>query len=96
VSAHVPPGDPGSTVDWEVLARLGGTPVMLKTVGRLESVCDALVAGGRDPETAVAVIQDGTLPTQRVVVTTLAAAARDAAEVASPAVVVIGEVVGLR
>ena len=96
VSAHVPPGDPGSTVDWDALARLGGTLVLLMAVGRLESVCQALLDGGRDPKTAVAVVQDGTLPTQRVVVTTLADAAVDAAGVGSPAVVVVGEVVGLR
>ncbi|MCW2570184.1 MAG: cysG [Frankiales bacterium] len=96
VSAHLPPGDPGSTVDWDALARLGGTVVLLMAVGRLESVCAALIAGGREAHTPVAVVQDGTLPSQRVVVTTLRDAARDAADVKSPAVVVVGEVVGLR
>jgi uroporphyrin-III C-methyltransferase/precorrin-2 dehydrogenase/sirohydrochlorin ferrochelatase len=96
VSAHVPPGDPGSTVDWEALARLGGTLVLLMAVGRLEAVCVALMEGGRPTGTPVAVVQDGTLPTQRVVVTTLGEAARDAAHVRAPAVVVIGDVVGLR
>jgi uroporphyrin-III C-methyltransferase/precorrin-2 dehydrogenase/sirohydrochlorin ferrochelatase len=96
VSAHVPPGDPGSTVDWDALARLGGTIVLLMAVGRMASVCTALLDAGRDPKTPVAVIQDGTLPTQRVVVTTLLDAAQDAADVVSPAVVVIGDVVGLR
>jgi len=51
VSAHLPPGDPGSTVDWGALARLGGTLVLLMAVGRLPAVCDALVAGGRTPRT---------------------------------------------
>lgn len=96
VSAHVAPGDPASTVDWDALARLGGTIVLLMAVGRLASVCEALVAGGRDPKTPVAVVQDGTLPTQRVVASTLRDAARDAADVVAPAVVVIGDVVGLR
>ena len=96
VSAHVPPGDPASTVDWDALARLGGTVVLLMAVGRLESACAALVAGGRSADTPVAVVQDGTLATQRVVVSTLRDAARDAADVSSPAVVVIGDVVGLR
>ncbi|MCU1590716.1 MAG: cysG [Frankiales bacterium] len=96
VSAHLPPGDPGSTVDWDALARLGGTVVLLMAVGRLESVCAALVAGGRDAATPVGVVQDGTLPSQRVIVTTLRDAARDSADVKSPAVVVIGDVVGLR
>jgi uroporphyrin-III C-methyltransferase/precorrin-2 dehydrogenase/sirohydrochlorin ferrochelatase len=96
VSAHVAPGDPGSTVDWDALARLGGTVVLLMAVGRLEQVCAALIAGGRDSATPVAVVQDGTLPSERVIVTTLADAAADAADVKSPAVVVVGEVVGLR
>ena len=96
VSAHLPPGDPGSTVDWDALARLGGTLVLLMAVGRLPAVCAALVAGGRDPGTPVAVVQDATLPTQDTVVTTLADAAVDAAHVRAPAVVVVGEVVGER
>lgn len=96
VSAHLPPGDPGSTVDWDALARLGGTLVLLMAVGRLAQVCAALVAGGRDPGTPVAVVMDGTLPTQQVLTTTLAQAAHDAAQVRAPAVVVIGEVVHSR
>ena len=93
VSAHVPPGDPGSTVDWDALARLGGTVVLMMAMGRLATACAALVAGGRKPDTPVAVVQDATLPTQRVVVTTLARAGIDAAGVRAPAVVVIGDVV---
>ena len=93
VSAHLPPGDPGSTVDWQVLARLGGTLVLLMAVGRLGEVCAALVAGGRAATTPVAVVQEASLPTQATVVTTLADAAHDAAGVRAPAVVVVGEVV---
>ncbi len=96
VSAHLPPGDPGSTVDWDALARLGGTLVLLMGVDRLGAVCDALVAGGRPPGTPVAVVSDGSLPSQSTVVSTLADAAADAAGVRPPAVVVVGEVVGLR
>jgi uroporphyrin-III C-methyltransferase/precorrin-2 dehydrogenase/sirohydrochlorin ferrochelatase len=96
VSAHLAPGDPGSTVDWDALARLGGTVVLLMAVGRLREVCAALVAGGRDGATPVAVVQDGTLPTQQTLVTTLAQAAADTTQVRAPAVVVVGEVVGKR
>ena len=96
VSAHLPPGDPGSTVDWDALARLGGTVVLLMAIGRLAACCTALVVGGRDASTPVAVVQDAALPTQRTIVTTLARAAVDAAQVRAPAVVVIGEVVDLR
>lgn len=93
VSAHLPPGDPGSTVDWDALARLGGTLVLMMSVGRLTAACAALVAGGRSTDTPVAVVQDATLPTQRTVVTTLGRVEQDAADVRAPAVVVIGEVV---
>jgi uroporphyrin-III C-methyltransferase/precorrin-2 dehydrogenase/sirohydrochlorin ferrochelatase len=90
VSAHLPPGHPGSTVDWEALARLGGTLVLLMSVGRLTAVAQALVAAGRGPETPVAVVQDGTLATQTVAYATLATAAE--LDLKPPAVVVIGEV----
>lgn len=96
VSAHLPPGDPASTVDWGSLARVGGTLVLLMAVGRLPAVCAALVAGGRGADTPVAVVQDATLPTQATIVTTLARAAEDAAGARAPAVVVVGEVVALR
>ena len=96
VSAHLPPGDPASTVDWDALARLGGTLVLLMAVGRLGEVCAALVAGGRAPSTPVAVVQDASLPTQTTVVTTLADASVDAAGARAPAVVVFGEVVAER
>jgi uroporphyrin-III C-methyltransferase / precorrin-2 dehydrogenase / sirohydrochlorin ferrochelatase len=93
VSAHLPPGDPGSTVDWEALARLGGTLVLLMAVGRLPAACAALVAGGRAPSTPVAAVQDASLPSQRTVVGTLAEPPLD---VSAPAVVVVGEVVAER
>jgi uroporphyrin-III C-methyltransferase/precorrin-2 dehydrogenase/sirohydrochlorin ferrochelatase len=96
VSAHLPPGDPGSTVDWEALARLGGTLVLLMAVERLPAVCAALLAAGRGPDTPVAVVQDATLPGQATVVTTLARASVDCAGVRAPAVVVVGEVVAAR
>jgi len=94
ISAHLPPGDPGSTVHWDALARVGGTLVLLMAVDRLALVCTALIAGGRSDGTPVAVIENGTLPTQAVHVATLATAGELA--VSAPAVVVIGEVVGMR
>ena len=96
VSAHLAPGAPGSTVDWDALARLGGTLVLLMAVGRLPQVCAALLQGGLVADTPVAVVQDATLATQQTVVTTLARAEADTAGVRAPAVVVIGDVVTLR
>ncbi|MFD6949804.1 siroheme synthase [Nocardiopsis sp. TSRI0078] len=95
VSAHVPPGDERSTVDWSGLARAGGTVVVLMGMERIEAVADALVSHGRSSDTPVAVVQEATLPGQRTVTGTLATIASSvrSAGVRPPAVVIIGEVV---
>ncbi|MFJ9555327.1 uroporphyrinogen-III C-methyltransferase [Nocardiopsis sp. NPDC101807] len=95
VSAHVPPGDSRSTVDWKGLAAAGGTVIVLMGVERIREIAEALVAHGRPADTPVAVVQEATLPGQRTVTGTLAtiAAAVRSAEVRPPAVVIIGEVV---
>jgi uroporphyrin-III C-methyltransferase/precorrin-2 dehydrogenase/sirohydrochlorin ferrochelatase len=94
-SGHVPPGDPRSTVHWESLAAGSGTHVLLMAVANLRPIAQALVAGGRSPETPAAVVENASLPGQRVLRSTLARIADDAesADVVPPAVVVVGEVV---
>jgi uroporphyrin-III C-methyltransferase / precorrin-2 dehydrogenase / sirohydrochlorin ferrochelatase len=95
VSAHVPPGDADSAVDWPALAASGATLVVLMGVESLGLIADTLVRNGRPPGTPVAVIADGTLPTQRTINATLQTVATQAAEagIRPPAVVVVGEVV---
>jgi uroporphyrin-III C-methyltransferase/precorrin-2 dehydrogenase/sirohydrochlorin ferrochelatase len=97
VSGHVPPGHPQSLVDWAALGRLRGTVVVLMGVDTAGAIAAALVEHGRAPGTPVAVIADGSTPTQRVVRTTLAGLARtlDDEGVRPPAVWVVGDVVGL-
>ncbi|MFI1865154.1 uroporphyrinogen-III C-methyltransferase [Streptomyces jumonjinensis] len=97
VSGHVAPDDERSLVDWAALARLRGTLVVLMGVDKIGAIARALVAGGRDPHTPVAVIQEGTTAAQRRVDATLATVADTVAaeEVRPPAVIVIGEVVGV-
>ena len=98
VSAHLDPSQPGASVDWESLAAGQGTLVLLMAVAHLDAISAELIKRGRDAATPVAVIRDGTMPTQQVLVSTLEHIAADAAaqHVKPPAVVVIGEVVGLR
>ncbi|RFU40597.1 uroporphyrinogen-III C-methyltransferase [Actinomadura logoneensis] len=95
VSAHVPPGDPASTVDWAALGRANGTLVLLMAVERMERIAETLVRYGRSSGTPVAVIQDGTLPGQRALTATLGTVAEEmaASGVRPPAIVVVGDVV---
>jgi uroporphyrinogen III methyltransferase / synthase len=79
--------------DWEALARAGGTLVVLMGMTTRDAVADALIRGGRAPDTPVAVIGRGTLPAERVVRTTLAGLA--GVELEAPAVIVIGPVAAL-
>ena len=45
VSGHLPPGHPDSLVDWDALARLRGTLVLLMAVENAPAIADALVGG---------------------------------------------------
>ncbi len=80
-------------VDWDALGRLGGTIVVLMGVEHRAEMAERLIGAGKDPATPVAVIEHGTLPTQRTTRTTLAELS--SIDVGAPATVVIGEVVSL-
>jgi uroporphyrinogen III methyltransferase / synthase len=86
------PGEPEGP-DWEALARAGGTLVVLMGMATRAAIAEALVRGGRSPETPVAVIARGTTPAQRLARTTLAGL--EAVDLESPAVIVIGSVAAL-
>jgi uroporphyrin-III C-methyltransferase/precorrin-2 dehydrogenase/sirohydrochlorin ferrochelatase len=66
-------------------------------VENLPAITDMLLACGRDRRTPAAVVQDGSMASQRVVTGELATIADDAAAagVRPPAIVVIGDVVGV-
>jgi uroporphyrin-III C-methyltransferase/precorrin-2 dehydrogenase/sirohydrochlorin ferrochelatase len=74
-----------------------GTVVLLMAVENGPAIAAALVAGGRSADTPVAVVMDGTMPDERVVLSTLGTLAADiAAEgVTPPAIIVVGEVVAV-
>lgn len=97
ISGHLPPDHPDSLVAWEAVASLRGTLVLLMAVDNAPAIADALLAGGRDAATPVAVIVDGTMPTERTVLSTLGGLADDlvAHRVVPPAIIVVGEVVAV-
>src|SRR5579883_818272 len=88
-------GAPG--INWEALAALGGTLVVLMGVAALPDFTQRLMAGGLDPATPAAVIQEGTTRRQRSVAGTLADIAARAADagLTAPATTVIGQVVAM-
>ena len=89
-------GRPG--VDWQGLARSGGSLVIYMGLHNLARIAEELLHGGLAGDTPAAVIQQGTVHGQRLLLAPLAELAeRVAAEgFASPSVVVIGEVVAQR
>ncbi|WP_030616168.1 uroporphyrinogen-III C-methyltransferase [Streptomyces sclerotialus] len=95
VSGHVAPDDPRSLVDWAALAKLRGTLVILMGVDKIAAIAAALVRHGRPADTPVAVVQEGTMATQRRVDATLETVGARVKEedVRPPAVIVIGDVV---
>jgi uroporphyrin-III C-methyltransferase/precorrin-2 dehydrogenase/sirohydrochlorin ferrochelatase len=98
VSGHVAPDNPASLVDWQALAALRGTVVLLMAVERIGPIAEALLAGGRPEDTPAAVIQEGSTPRQRVVKSTLNKLAADvtAQGIRPPAIIVIGPVAALQ
>jgi uroporphyrin-III C-methyltransferase len=84
-------------VDWDALAKIDGTLVILMGMATLSTICQHLLRGGMAAEMPSAVIEQGTTAQQRQVTGTLADIAERvaAAGLASPAVVVIGRVVDL-
>jgi uroporphyrin-III C-methyltransferase len=89
----------GRSADGEVEldpAAAGETLVLLMALNELGSLCERLLALGLDPSTPAAVISRGTCPDQEVVVADVRGIAHAAEGLPGPALVVVGEVVGLR
>jgi uroporphyrinogen III methyltransferase/synthase len=97
VTGHECAGSP-RPVRWEDVARAADTVVVFMGASRLPQIVERLLEAGRSPDTPIAVIERGTLASQRTRVATLATIRARVAEepVRSPALIVVGEVVALR
>ncbi|GLE51750.1 uroporphyrinogen-III C-methyltransferase, partial [Mycobacterium montefiorense] len=94
VSGHLAPEHPESLVNWNALAALSGTIVLLMAVERIELFVDVLLKGGRPADTPVLVVQHGTTPAQHTLRATLADTPQmvRAEGIRPPAIIVIGPV----
>lgn len=88
----------GETVlDYNTLAKEEGTLIFLMGLKNLPDIVDSLIAGGKNPDTPVGVLQEGTTAKQRMATGTL----KDIVEIVkkegikTPAITVVGDVVEL-
>ena len=97
ITGHAKPGDSGT--DWRALAQTAHaaklTLVIYMGVSSAEHITAELQAGGLPAQTPAAIIQHASLPQQRHAITSLGALAHTlhAENLASPSVLVIGDVV---
>ena len=98
VTAHDHTGAAPGAVDWGALAKGGQVLILYMAMKHLREISAKLIAGGREPNEPTAIVMNATLPSQRVLETTLATAADDAEreEFGAPAVVCVGRVVQMR
>jgi uroporphyrin-III C-methyltransferase len=97
VTGHEGVGKGSHPVNFEGLASVDGTIVVLMGVSTIADYVPRLLKGGMKADTPVAVIERGTFPDQRLILGTLGDIVQRVkkAEVRPPAVVVIGRVVEL-
>ena len=85
-------------LNWEGIARHDQTIVIYMGLKGLPLLCQALIEHGLKPDTPAAIVQQGTLPTQRVVIGDLATLPERAATAGlkAPTLIIVGHVVKLR
>jgi len=98
VSGHLPPGDPGSTLDWGALARTNTTLVIMMGVATLAAITTELVRQGLPPDTPAATVADAGMASMRSVRGTVStiAALTASADLRPPAITVVGAVAGFQ
>jgi uroporphyrinogen III methyltransferase / synthase len=97
VTGHEDPGKDEMALDWPALAAFPGTLVFYMGIRQLSHITQSLIAGGRSASEPAAVIEQGTLPSQRTVTGTLASIAEVAQQedVRPPSITVVGAVAAL-
>jgi uroporphyrinogen III methyltransferase / synthase len=95
VTGHHACSDP-LEFNWKALTESVDTLVFLMGIHNLPVIVASLLEAGRGPETPIALIEQGTLPEQKVVTGKLGDILERSAAIKPPAIIIIGEVVNLR
>lgn len=87
----------GKQIDYETIARLDGTLVFLMGIGNVEKIVNGLILNGKNKNTPVAIIKNGTTTNQKVFIGELHNICDIVKKnhIKSPAIIIIGEVVKL-
>ncbi|MEM7060614.1 MAG: uroporphyrinogen-III C-methyltransferase [Pseudomonadota bacterium] len=98
LTGHDQTGDAPGAIDWEALAKSSPVIVCYMAIKTMPKITAKLIEAGRSAAEPVAIVCDATLPTMKVVETTLGSAVKDAeaAGVTPPAIICIGNVVRMR
>lgn len=95
-TGHEDPQKEKSSLDWDSLTK-SGTIVLYMAVENLDQIVNRLLKAGKDKNTPVAVVQDASLITQRVLTGTLKDIVKKAKnqKLKAPTIIIIGEIVKL-
>ncbi len=95
VTGHEDPAKDSEQNDWDALARLPHTLIVLMGMGRLPAIAERLIAAGRPADQPAAAVQWGTTPRQRSVVATLETLPQRVQDegLGNPAILIFGDVV---
>jgi len=98
ITGHEDPAKDRSSIDWKRLAHPNQTLVILMGMGNLKPIVEQLVGNGLAPETPVAIVREGTRPSQETLVGTLQTIVGEVERTrfSAPSVIIVGDVVALR
>jgi len=90
-------GDAEKPIDWAKIAGSVDTMVILMGVESLDGIVSKMLEGGVSPNKPVAIVESGTYPQQRTLISTLGKVVTEAEknQIKPPSVIVIGEVTAL-
>jgi uroporphyrinogen III methyltransferase/synthase len=97
ITGHQRADKPTIELDYEALGRFPGTLVFYMGMGTARQWSTALVRGGKSPQTPVAIVRRASWPDQETVRCVLADVADviEQGSIRAPAVIIVGDVVGL-
>ncbi len=98
ITGHEDPTKEKSGVNWDILSKSSGTLIFLMGIGNLDKIARTLIDNGRPSHCPVAVIGNGTMPSQRTIIGTLDNISQKVknADLTPPGIIAVGDVINLR